>query len=329
MGSTTIVDSGANTGLDFLLRSPQLAVPPVGTRSEARVPPQGRASEAPKRHLRGGACSLMPHASVGVTRARSEPTPSREKKPVDTFIPRPSCLPMRLGKAKNVRSSSPPSRRLVSTPGQRLARVARRSSTRLALCQHWPRRRCGGSRHGSQRARASAPRARDSKFVDAAALNRRLQPHQPDGAPKPGIAVDDAPTERVAPRKPADDQVDERLVIEDDVDLPQGGIPELSPLGNSTSKTLRYAYARRTMAPPWKPSRCGHFALRSTSRTSLVTMARRLRGRQENYTFGPVPATLARCSCGRASPVLHREVARSRRRRRVNASATLPGHPSA
>jgi len=97
MGSTTIVDSGANTGLDFLLRSPQLAVPPVGTRSEARVPPQGRASEAPKRHLRGGACSLMPHASVGVTRARSEPTPSREKKPVDTFIPRPSCLPMRLG----------------------------------------------------------------------------------------------------------------------------------------------------------------------------------------------------------------------------------------
>ena len=35
----------------------------------ARVPPERRASTAPKRYLRGGACSLVPHASVGVTRA--------------------------------------------------------------------------------------------------------------------------------------------------------------------------------------------------------------------------------------------------------------------
>jgi hypothetical protein len=30
----------------------------------------------------------------------------------------------------------------------------------------------------------------------------------------------------VAPREPVDDQVDQRLVIEDDVDLSEGGIPE-------------------------------------------------------------------------------------------------------
>jgi len=29
------------------------------------------------------------------------------------------------------------------------------------------------------------------KFVDAATLNRSPRPHQPDGAPQPGVAVDD------------------------------------------------------------------------------------------------------------------------------------------
>jgi hypothetical protein len=48
-----------------------------------------RASNAPKRHLRGGACSLMPHTSVGVTRARVERTSSRHRKPIDTYIRRP------------------------------------------------------------------------------------------------------------------------------------------------------------------------------------------------------------------------------------------------
>jgi len=70
--------------------APLLTLPTSGKRtdSEARVPPKRRASTAPKRHLRGGACSLVPHASVGVTRAQAQPIAARRYVPLDTFIRR-------------------------------------------------------------------------------------------------------------------------------------------------------------------------------------------------------------------------------------------------
>src|SRR5207245_3758425 len=60
------------------------------------------------------------------------------------------------GNRKNVRSSSPPSRRLVTTPEQRLPRCARRACRQCEPPQHWPRRRFDGSRRGSRQARVCA-----------------------------------------------------------------------------------------------------------------------------------------------------------------------------
>jgi hypothetical protein len=60
------------------------------------VPPKRRASDAPKRYLRGGACSLVPHASVGVTRAHTEPIAARRDPPFDTFIRGAQRLPLPL-----------------------------------------------------------------------------------------------------------------------------------------------------------------------------------------------------------------------------------------
>lgn len=48
------------------------------------------------------------------------------------------------------------------------------------------------------------------------------------------------------------EQVNDGIIVQDLVDRPELGVPELSPSGSSTSKTLRCAYARRTMAPPWR-----------------------------------------------------------------------------
>src|SRR5438132_543858 len=59
------------------------------------------------------------------------------------------------------RSSSPPSPRLVTEPGSAWPTCARRPCRQCGLRQHWPRKRCDGSRIGFPPARASAPFAKD------------------------------------------------------------------------------------------------------------------------------------------------------------------------
>src|SRR3989449_10846288 len=66
-----------------------------------------------------------------------------------TFVVR-NVFHCALGKLKNVRSSSPPSRKLVTTPGQRLPHVRSRLCRRRGPHRRWPRTPCGGSRHESR-----------------------------------------------------------------------------------------------------------------------------------------------------------------------------------
>jgi hypothetical protein len=106
-----------------------------GTDNGTRVPPERRATDAPKRYLRGGVCSLVPHASVGVTRAHAQPIAACPQVPLVTFIRRAQAFHCTLGKRENVRSSSPPSPEARhdarAAPGQRLAHV--RSNAAYAL----------------------------------------------------------------------------------------------------------------------------------------------------------------------------------------------------
>jgi hypothetical protein len=88
--------------------------PAARTRSTGAL--KRRVSDAQKRSLRGGACSLAPHASVG----SPVPTPSysRALPPALTFssVVR-NVFHCAVGKAKNVNSSAPPSCKLRTTPG--------------------------------------------------------------------------------------------------------------------------------------------------------------------------------------------------------------------
>jgi hypothetical protein len=90
-------------------------------------------------------------------------------------------LPLCLGKAKNVRSSSPLSRKLMTTPGQRLAQVRSKAAYAVRVRRrHWWRRRSDGSRRGSRRAHAWVPCARG-----CAACARSTAAPPPAATPRP------------------------------------------------------------------------------------------------------------------------------------------------
>ena len=105
-----------------------------------------------------------------------------------------------LGKAKNVSSSSPPSHRLVTTPGQRLAHV--RSKVRVGS----PGRVSIGRVDDAvevvadlgERVLRRLP-LQVAQLVDAAALHRGPRPDQIDGASQPGVTVDDRQQRRPQP----------------------------------------------------------------------------------------------------------------------------------
>ena len=127
---------------------------------------------------------MMPASSLGsepcvFTRRRNSPC-SRSI----TFVVR-SVFHCALGNRKNVRSSSPPSRRLLTTPGQRCSKRARTP---------WRRARGIGGRGVDDAMEAVADLGErmfrcfpleDAQLVDAAALHWRRRPHEPDGAAQP------------------------------------------------------------------------------------------------------------------------------------------------
>ena len=68
----------------------------------ARVPPERRASTAPKRYLRGGACSLVPQRFGRGHPCPPKPIPTRRQPPLDTFIRGAESLPLGLGKPEEL-----------------------------------------------------------------------------------------------------------------------------------------------------------------------------------------------------------------------------------
>src|SRR6266849_1625778 len=108
-----------------------------------------------------------------------------------TFVVR-SVFHWVLGKRKNVRSSSPPSRKLVTTPGQRLAHVRSKAvyatwaaSALVASTIRWKSSRIAAS------ACFGALRSRFRSLWTQQRLHRSPRPHQLDGASQPGVTVDD------------------------------------------------------------------------------------------------------------------------------------------
>jgi hypothetical protein len=126
----------------------------------------------------------VPHASVGVTRAYPKPIPTRGHPPLDTFIRGSQRLPLRFREAKEREEF------VAAFPKTR-------HHARAALGPCALENRVGGAggvatggiddpmevvANVSERVLRSFT-FEIAQFVDAAALNRRPRPHQPDGAP--------------------------------------------------------------------------------------------------------------------------------------------------
>src|SRR5882672_293574 len=118
-----------------------------------------------------------------------------------TFVVR-NVFHCALGKRKKVRSSSPPSRRLVTTPGHRLVHARSKAAYAARAASACGRVDDAMEVVADLGERVLGRFTREiAKFVDAAALDGSPRPDEPDGASQPSIAVDDRQHRRSQPAR--------------------------------------------------------------------------------------------------------------------------------